>query len=104
MSTRITLENFTDYPKGTKVEFNFGAYYPICEGVITGVRFSQESRYLSASARLTAEYFDHGAGEMKYIEITTLNDPNIDKGIGTYLIDIASYPEKSTKSPWSNFE
>lgn len=93
---KIDFTNFEQFPVGTKIEFNFGAYYPICEGNITGYEIIPASKYFPADVRLTAEYFCHEDEKMVETTVTSFTE----KGIGTYLIKVADQPAK-TNSPWA---
>lgn len=94
---KIDFDNFEQFPVGTKIEFHFGAYYPICEGQITGYEIVPACKWFPADVRLTAEYFCHEDEEMVQTTITSF----VDKGIGTYLIETAEPETKPTRSPWA---
>jgi len=94
---KIDFTNFEQFPKGTKVEFHFGAYYAICEGQVTGYEILPATKYFPADVRLTAEYFCHE--EQKMVQTTITRFTEI--GIGTYLIELAESKGKNDKSPWS---
>lgn len=94
---KIDFSNFEQFPVGTKVEFNFGAYYPICEGEVTGYEIVPATKYFPAEVRLTAEYFCHEEEKMKTTTITRFTE----MGIGTYLIEVPEVETKKTNSPWA---
>ena len=69
--TKITEDNVTDYPTGTRVRFNYGAMCGEEEGTITGHRTTQFGTELIAETDV---------GETKRISgFSTI-------GIGVYLI------------------
>lgn len=94
---KIDFTNFEQFPKGTKVEFNFGAYYPTCEGEVTGYEIVPATKYFPADVRLTAEYFCHETEAVVSTTITRFTDI----GIGTYLIEVPETIPETKKSPWS---
>jgi hypothetical protein len=94
--TQITMENFTEFPVGSKVEFNFGAMYPRCVGKIVAHEVVTASKFFPASARLIAEYFDPTEEKV----ITTTITQFCDTGIGAYLLEKASI-KTGNKSPWN---
>lgn len=94
-NTRITFDNFSEFPAGTTVEFNFGAYYPTVDGIVTGYRVTPATKHFPASVCLTAKYMDPDTDEIRDIDITSF----VEKGIGTYLLDVADKGENN--SPWA---
>lgn len=96
-TTEITIDNFNQYPVGTAVEFNFGAYYPTREGVVTGYKIISASKWFDASVCLVAEYNDLDTDEVVETTITRF----VDKGIGTYLIEVAENTKQKGTSPWT---
>lgn len=96
--TPITIENFADYPKGTKLEFHFGAYYPTVEGIVTGYEVLPATKWFPSQVRLLAEYNDINTDEVVQTTVTQLTD----KGIGVYLLEPAAQTE-NVKSPWRQY-
>jgi hypothetical protein len=94
----ITPENLHDFPVGTVVESHYGAYFAPVEGRVVGHEILAASKWFPASARLIIEE-ENG----NKTTVTRLSDPAIDKGIGTYLIELAETAPSVTKSksPWS---
>jgi hypothetical protein len=82
--TAITIENATDFPAGSVVEFNYGAMYGSERGVVTGFETSRFGTQLTAVT---------DNGERKTIS----GFSNI--GIGVYLIEKAQ-PNVNKSSPW----
>lgn len=97
MSTKITFENYTDYPVGTEIEFHFGAYYPKGSGRITGSEILAASKFFPAEVRLTAEYIDVETEQLVETTVTSFTDV----GIGTYLIKTAEPNHKKVSTKWS---
>ena len=96
----IDIHNVADFPKGTKLEFNFGAYYPTVEGVVTGYEVAAATKWFDASVSLTAEYEDLDTGEIVKTTVTRIQE-NGDKGIGTRVIEVGEAQETKSKSKWS---
>jgi hypothetical protein len=97
MTIRITPENVTDYPKGTKVEFFHGAYYPRVEGTVVGFKIVPESKWFEEYAELIAEYTDVETNEV----VSTGVRMFMDVGIGVYLLEVAE-KKINKKSPWAS--
>jgi hypothetical protein len=101
MLIRITPENVTDFPVGTKLLTDCGAYYAPVEGVVVDHMIIPASKYFPANAQLIVE--QEQDGEIVTNVVTQiLDDMKNDRGIGTYLIERAAPQEKVTDSPWSN--
>jgi hypothetical protein len=92
---KITPENVFDFPKGTKVEFYFGAYYPTVEGVVTGFEILPATKHFPCQAHLVAEYIDIEDDKIVKITIGEFSDT----GIGTRLIEMAD--KQNIQSKWS---
>jgi hypothetical protein len=94
----ITPENVHTFPFGTTVESHYGAYFPRSEGRVVGHEILAATKFFPASARLIIEE-ENG----NKTTVTRLYDPAIDKGIGTYLIELAKTAPSVTKSksPWA---
>ena len=94
----ITPENVHSFPVGTVVESRYGAYYAPVEGRVVGHEILAATKFFPASARLVIE--EENGNETT---VTRLSELGTDKGIGTYLIELAE-PAPSvikTKSRWS---
>lgn len=92
----ITPENVHTFPVGTTVSSHYGAYFPRVEGRVVGHEILAATKFFPASARLVIEE-ENG----NKTTVTRLSDLAIDKGIGTYLIELAETTPAKTKSPWS---
>ena len=92
----ITPENLHDFPVGTTVESRYGAYYAPVEGRVVGHEILAATKFFPATARLIIE---EETGNKT--TVTRLSEKGIDKGIGTYLIELAETTPAKTKSPWS---
>jgi hypothetical protein len=93
----ITPENVHNYPVGTVVESRYGAYYAPVEGCVVGYEILAATKFFPASARLVIEE-ENG----NKTTVTRLSDPVTDKGIGTYLIELAAVVSMTkSKSPWA---
>lgn len=95
--TKITFENYADYPVGTKVEFHFGAHYAPAEGWVTGHIFKPASKWFPASVELTATYVDPETDE----EVDTTISLFSSVGIGVHLIEVAPKKISNKTSPWA---
>lgn len=86
---KITFENFDMFPKGTKVEMNFGAYYATCPGVIVDWKVLPCTKWFPEQVVLIVEYEDYASGDGELI--TTMVDMIMIKGdqpgIGCWLIE-----------------
>lgn len=78
----ITMENYTDYPKGTEVEFFFGAYYPRIKGIVTGYDIYPATNWQPAGIMLNAEYVCVETDEIIKTNVARFTDT----GIGVYLL------------------
>lgn len=96
-TTNITFENYNEYPKGTLVEFFFGAYYPPVEGMVTGYEIVAATKWFPALVRLKAEYIDIETEQLVETTITQLNDV----GVGVYLLETATPIENKKVSKWA---
>lgn len=92
----ITPENVHTFPVGTVVSSHYGAYFAPVEGRVVGHEILAATKFFPASAHLVIEE-ENG----NKTTVTRLSDPAIDKGIGTYLIELAEAAPAKTKSPWS---
>jgi hypothetical protein len=93
----ITIENMTDFPIGTEVISNYGAYYAPVSGRVVKHEVVPAGKYFPASGRLVIEQENGDT-----TTVIRLYENGIDKGIGTYLVKLAeklTSPKK--KSPWS---
>jgi hypothetical protein len=93
--TRITIENASNFPVGTEVEFNWGAYSAPVQGFVTRVEFVPATKFFPADARLWAEYIDDD-GETVETTVTQFSDI----GIGTRLVRVAT-AAAPIKSKWA---
>lgn len=73
---KITEKNILDFPIGTEVVLNWGAYHPIEEGLVVDYSRIPASKHFPAKYELVVET------ENGRIHNTALF---VDSGIGTYL-------------------
>lgn len=94
---KITPENVFDFPKGTKVEFHFGAYYPPVDGTVVGFEILPKTKWFPCEAQLYVEYIDLEDNEIVRTTVREFSDI----GIGVRLIEVAKPEQKNIKSKWS---
>jgi hypothetical protein len=73
---KITAENMTTIAIGTKVIMNWGAYYPIEEGLVVDYKVNPATKHFPATYELVVEKEN---GEVHYTSNL------VEKGIGVYL-------------------
>jgi hypothetical protein len=96
MYVKVTLENFSDFSIGSKVEFNFGAYYPLQSGVITGYKITPATKHSDVSIFILVEYVDIETGEVVETTVSRFDET----GIGCRIVELCDKISKN-KSPWS---
>lgn len=84
MTTNVTFDNYEDFPVGTKVVFNFGAYFPLCDGKITGWNVEPATKFFPARIWLEAEYFDPSEERVVKTTVTQFTT----RGIGVYINEV----------------
>lgn len=73
---KITAENITSIAIGTEVIMNWGAYYPIEEGLVVDYKVNPATKFFPATYELVIEKEN---GEVHYSSML------VEKGVGTYL-------------------
>lgn len=76
---KITAENITSIAIGTEVIMNWGAYYPIEEGLVVDYKVNPATKFFPATYELIIEKEN---GE------THQTSRLVTMGIGTYLEDV----------------
>lgn len=75
----ITAENITSIAIGTEVILNWGAYYPIEEGLVVDYNVIPASKFFPAKYELVIETAEGKTHTTSMI---------VEKGIGTYLKNV----------------
>lgn len=94
---KITPENVHEFGVGTKVEINFGAYYPLIKGVVVGSEIMPATKWFPHQAQLHVEYECIEDGETVRTTVREFSD----KGVGVRLVEIATpHHMRNHKSKW----
>lgn len=97
----ITPENVHNYPVGSIVETNYGAYFAPVGGVVIGHNITPSTKFFPATAGLIVQQeYD---GEVTRVVVSQIYEIGTNMGpVGTYLIELAETAlTTKTKSPWS---
>lgn len=102
--TQITPENFHDFPIGTKVVTNYGAYYPQIEGIVVGHQIRPATKYFPVTAELVVqqENFVDEDGNIGpvIVYVAQLYETDRIGQVGTYLVELAEKTKSENKGPW----